>query len=134
MNNKEDIINNTIKYILEEDSNEPLFEMANLSPKSTNLKVVIWSEQQGFKRNKKDKTPRFKIEGREYELSYSLEEKPKLLAKSGKIKQSDKKDIKQALDYVIRNLDIFLKHYNSTPFEFDDDDLKDELRKRGEYR
>ena len=36
-------------------------------------------------------------------------------------------------NYVVRNLNIFLKHYNSTSFEFNDD-LKDALRKRGEYR
>lgn len=133
MNKKEKLEKETVNLIFKEN-NEPLFEMANLSPKRTGLSVIIWSEQQGFTRNKPDSTPRFKIQGKNYELSYSLEEKPQLLAKSGKIKQSDKKDIKEALQYVSKNLDLFLKHFNSTPYEFDDDDLKEELRKRGEYK
>lgn len=77
---------------------------------------------------------RFKIDGNDFSLSLSLEEKPKILAQSGKIKQSDKSAIKEAIDYVTRNLDLFLKHYNSTPLEFDDDDLKEALRERGDYK
>lgn len=133
MNKEERLEKETVNLIFKE-TNEPLFEITNLSPKRTGLSVIIWSEQQGFTRNKPDNTSRFKIQGKNYELSYSLEEKPQLLAKSGKIKQSDKKDIKEALQYVSKNLDLFLKHFNSTPYEFDDDDLKDELRKRGEYK
>lgn len=113
---------------------ENLIEMANLSPKRTGLKVVIWSEQNGDKRNKPDSEPRFKIMGKDYEISYSLEKKPKELAKSGKIKQSDRKDIDEAIDYVVRNLDLFIKHFTTSAFEFDDDDLKEELRKRGDYK
>lgn len=127
-----DVVEETKNLILEE--NEPLFEMANLTPKRTGLKVVIWSEQQGYTRNKKDSEPRFKIDGGDFSLSFSLEKNPRELARSGKIKQSDEKSIKEAVEYVSRNIDLFLKHYNSTPFEFDDDDLKDALRERGEYK
>lgn len=122
-----------VSRLMEEDK-EPLFEMANLTPKRTGLKVVIWSEQQGFTRNKPDNEKRFKIDGNDFSLSLSLEKEPKILAQSGKIKQSDKLAIKEAIDYVVRNLDLFLKHYNSTPFEFDDDDLKEALRERGDYK
>lgn len=131
--NKEERLEKETVNLISKETNEPLFEITNLSPKRTGLSVIIWSKQQGFTRNKPDNTPRFKIQGKNYELSYSLEEKPQLLAKSDKIKQSDKKDIKEALQYVSKNLDLFLKHFNSTPYEFDDD-LKDELRKRGEYK
>ena len=55
-------------------------------------------------------------------------------AKSGKIKHSDIKDIEDAIDYVCRNLDLFLKHFKMSAFEYDDDDFKDDLRKRGEYK
>lgn len=128
-----DLKTELVNRLIEEDK-ESLFKMTNLTPKRTGLKVVIWSEQQGFTRNKPDNEKRFKIDGNDFSLSLSLEEKPKILAQSGKIKQSDKSAIKEAIDYVARNLDLFLKHYNSTPFEFDDDDLKEALRERGDYK
>lgn len=84
------------------DGNEDLMEMTNLVPKNTGLNVVIWSEQRGGSRNKSDKLPRFKIMGRDYAVSMTLEEEPKELAKDGKIKQSDKKDIKAAIQYVVK--------------------------------
>lgn len=113
---------------------ESLIEMANLTPKRTGLNVVIWSEQNGESRNKSDNIPRFKIMGKDYSLSCSLEKTPRILAKSGKIKHTDKKDIDDALNYVSRNLDLFLKHFNTSAFEYDDDDFKEDLRKRGEYK
>lgn len=116
-----------------ENINENLFEMANLSPKRTGLSVVIWSEQGGDKRNKPDNYPRVKVSGNDYDVVISLVDF-KILAKSGDIKQSDKKDIKKAVEYIKRNSDLFLKHYNSSAFVYDDDDLKDDLRKRGEYK
>ena len=128
MNQKEKLKEATINIL----SKESLFEMTNLTPRKTGLKVIIWSEQNGEDINKEDKLPGFKIEGKDFELSYSLEENPKELARSGKIKQSDEKNIKEAVQYISRNLDLFLKHYNSTPFDYDDDHLKDDLRKRGE--
>lgn len=121
------------KTSLYENIENNLIEMANLSPKRTGLKVVIWSEQNGDKRNKPDGEPRFKIMGKDYEISYSLEENPRELARSGKIKQSDRKDIQDAIEYVVRNLDLFIKHFTTSAFEFDDDDLKEKLRKRGDY-
>lgn len=127
-----DLIEETKKRILEEK--ESLFEMANLTPKRTGLSVVIWSEQNGESRNKPDNEPRFKITGDDFEVSYSLEENPRKLAQSGKIKQSDKNHIKEAIEYVVRNLDLFLKHFNTSALEFDDDDLKEALRERGEYK
>ena len=108
--------------------------MANLSPKKTGFNVVIWSESQGVTRNKNNKVPRFIIEGRQYYISLSLENKPQIIKQFGEIKQSDKKDIQTAIDYVVRNLDLFLKHYNDTTDDFDDEDLFTSLRERGEYK
>lgn len=116
------------------DENEDLMEMANLVPKNTGLNVVIWSEQRGESRNKSDKLPRFKIMGRDYAVSMTLEEEPKELAKDGKIKQSDIKDIKAAIQYVVKNLDLFKKHYESSPFDFSDEDLRNALKERGFYK
>ena len=127
-----DIINETANLIL--DEKDQLFEMTNLTGRRTGLAVTIWSEQKGESRNKSDNNPRFKITGKGYSLSVSLEKNPKILAQSGKIKQSDKKDIDDAIEYVKRNLDLFLKHYKSSELVFDDDDLKQALRDRGEYK
>ena len=40
----------------------------------------------------------------------------------------------EGVEYVSRNFDIFLKHFNSSNEEFDDQDLIDALRERGEYK
>lgn len=93
------------------NESESLFEMTNLTPKRTGLNVIILSEQNTEIKNESSKEPKFKIIGKDYSISYSLEENPKILAKSGKIKHSDIKDIEKAIDYVCRNLDLFLKHF-----------------------
>lgn len=48
-----DLKTELVNRLIEEDK-ESLFKMTNLTPKRTGLKVVIWSEQQGFTRNKPD--------------------------------------------------------------------------------
>ena len=53
---------------------------------------------------------------------------------SGNIKHSTMAKIKQALKYVSKNSDLFLKHYNDTDDTFYDEDLFGELRKRGQIR
>lgn len=116
------------------NESESLFEMTNLTPKRTGLNVIILSEQNTEIKNESSKEPKFKIIGKDYAIYYSLEEKPKILEKSGKIKHSDIKDIEEAIDYVCRNLDLFLNHFKMSAFEYDDDDFKDDLRKRGEYK
>ena len=84
------------------NESESLFEMTNLTPKRTGLNVIILSEQNTEIKNESSKEPKFKIIGKDYSISYSLEENPKILAKSGKIKHSDIKDIEDAIDYVIK--------------------------------
>lgn len=113
---------------------DELCYMLNLTPKRTGLKVIIWSEQNGESRNKSNKIPSVKITGKDYEISISLEESPRELTRSGKIEQKDEKDIQNAIDYISKNLDLFLRHFKTSPLEFDDDDLKEELRKRGYYK
>lgn len=109
--------------------------MANLNPKRTNLPVIIWADHNGVDRTVSHReSPRVKISKGDISISVSIEEDPQILAKSGNIPKSDMRDLKQGIDYVARNWDIFLKHYQDTDFSFDDDDLKDELRNRGDYR
>lgn len=111
------------------EENEIITEMANLTARRTGLPTVtIWSEQKGELRNKPDNDKRVKITGPGYEVSVSIEEEPRILAKTKNIK------IKEAMKYIGRNHDLFLKHYQSSEDEYDDDDLKDDLRKRGEYK
>ena len=121
--------------ILDSLREQELYEMANLTARRTGLQsVTIWSEQRGESRNKSDSLPRVKITGPDYEVSVSIEKNPRILAQTKGIKQSEMLKIKKAIEYIGRNYDLFLKHYTSSEEVYDDDDLKDELRKRGDYR
>lgn len=131
INTDKNVVNETIRLITE---NEILMEMANLSPKRTHLQATIWSDNNGVSRNKKDKQPRVKISTSDAEVSVSIERKPKILAQTKNIKQSDMKKIKEAMNYVGRNYDLFLKHYNDRTNEFDDYDLFMALAERGDYK
>lgn len=128
---KKDLINETIRLIVE---NEILIEMANIDSRSSGLQVDIWSDHNGKNRNKRDKKPRVKIGSNDFEISVSIEEHPEILASSDNIKQSDKRKIKKAIEYISRNYDLFLKHYNDDKNEFRDIDLFKALSERGDYR
>lgn len=130
INTDKNVVEETIRLITE---NEILMEMASLSPKRTHLQATIWSDNNGVSRNKKDKQPRVKISISDIEVSVSIEPEPKILAQTKNIKQSDMKKIKDAINYVGRNYDLFLKHYNSSNDIFDDYDLFKTLAERGDY-
>lgn len=117
------------------NESEIITEMANLTARRTGLPTVtIWSEQRGEIRNKQENFPRIKITGPDFEVSVSIEENPKILAKTKNIKPNDMKKVREAMKYIGRNYDLFLKHYQSSETVYDDDDLKNDLRKRGEYK
>lgn len=133
--------NEAMKYLKENNDNiriitenEILCEMANLTTNKTGLQVDIWSDHKGKKRNRKDKSARVKIGTNDYEVSVSIEENPKILAQTKNIKRNDMLKIKKAMKYIGRNYDLFLKHYNDTDNSFDDEDLFNALRERGEYK
>lgn len=113
---------------------ETLFEMANLSPKRTGLKVTIWSDNDGKIRNLPHNIPRVKVGRNDYWVVISIEGDPVIKAQSSNIKKSEMSQIMEGIEYVSRNFDIFLKHFNSSNEEFDDQDLVDALRERGEYK
>lgn len=114
---------------------EEIFAMSNLSPRRTNLPVIIWADHSGVSRKVSHRnSPRVKISQGDHEISVSIEKNPEIKAQSDNIPKSVMKDLKEGIDYVARNWDIFLKHYLDTDFSFDDDDLKEELRKRGDYK
>ena len=130
INTNKDVVEETIRLITE---NEILIEMANIDTKGSHLQADIWSDHNGISRNKKDKQPRVKIGTSNSEVSVSIEKEPKILAQTKNIKQSDMKKIKDAMKYVGRNYDLFLKHYNDTNNEFRDIDLFKALAERGDY-
>lgn len=115
---------------------DSVFGMANLNPNKTGLPVIIWSDHSGISRNKKDNDSRIKIgvNNSGPSVSVTIEQNPRILAKSMNIKKSDMKKLQEGIDYVGRNYDLFLKHYQDTSFDFDDEDLFNALRERGEYK
>lgn len=115
---------------------DSIFGMATLSPKRSGLSVVIWSEHNGISVARPHGEPRVKIglkvptDG----VSISIEAAPKILAENSNLKKSDMSAIQEGIDYVGRNFDLFLKHYQDTDFDFGDEELVDALRSREEYR
>lgn len=124
---------NNMKLLMLHDND--VFGMANINPNRSGIPVIIWSDHSGCIRKVSHRgTPRIKIGTQNYSVSVTIEENPVIKAKSGKIKKSELDKIQQGIDYVSRNYDLFLKHYYDTDFSFDDEDLFNALRERGEYR
>ena len=114
---------------------DEIIGMSNLSPRRSGLSVVIWSDGQGVLRKVEHNTPRLKIgKPGEFAIVVSIEPEPKILSQTKNIKKSELAQCKEAMDYVGRNYDLFLKHFNDTDFSFDDEDLANALRERGEYK
>lgn len=115
-------------------SKDSVFGMANLNPAKTGLEVVIWSDHGGKYMNRHHNTPRVKIGSTDFQVSVSIESQPRILASPKSMKKSDLKKIQEGMNYVGRNYDLFLKHFEDENFQFDDEDLFNALRQRGEYR
>lgn len=114
---------------------EPIFGMANLNPNKTKLGLVIWADHNGVSRKvPHSNTPRVKIGNNEFNVSVLISDNPRILSEpSRKLKSSEMDKVKVAMKYVARNNDLFLKHYFDKTFNFDDEDLFNGLRERGEY-
>ena len=117
-----------------DDSTDAIFGMANLVPKRTGLKADIWSPHKGGAEKLPHNSTRVKITIGDSKVSITVEPNPKIKAASPNIKHSDMKAIEDAIDYVGRNYDLFLKHLNDVDDEFLDEDLFQALRERGEYK
>ena len=114
---------------------EDIWGMSNLNPKRTNLPVIIWADHSGVGRKVSHRgSPRVKLSQGDHEISISIEATPKIKAQTKNIPSNVMKDLEKGIDYVARNYDLFLKHYLDTDFSFDDDDLKEALRERGDYK
>ena len=115
-------------------TSEDLFCMANLVPKRTGLSATIFSEHSGIQRNIPHNIPRAKISTTDSEVSVSIESNPKILAGEESVEGSDRKAIKESIEYVGRNSDLFLRHFEDIDDSFDDLDLFNALIERGEFR
>lgn len=118
-------------------SQEYIEAMANVNKRRTGLNVNIWSDGQGCTRNKPDVVPRVKLVGDDASVSVSISADPQVLAPKtwkSKFKKSFVKDVEDGIEYVARNHDLFMKHYMDRDLSFDDSDLFDSLRERGDYK
>lgn len=116
-------------------SSQSVFGMANLIPRKTGLSANIWSDHKGVERQVSHRvTPRMKISVGSYMVSVTIESDPIIKAESKHESKSQKAAVKEAMKYIGRNYDIFLKHYNDVNDEFDDEDMFNALRERVEYK
>lgn len=119
-------------------NSEQVFGMSNLPSKHTGLKVRIWADSQGSKRNKSDVVPRVKLDYDDDSISVSIEKHPRVLAPKGGLDSNFKKSVadafREGIEYIARNYDLFLKHYNDVEDEFTDVELFEALRERGDFK
>lgn len=143
-NLEEKLIDETVKILTEYeyiDGQQKLYEMADLSRKRTGLKVNIWVDHgaNNFRTVGHD-TNRLKLGIRgDFEVEISLSHNCKIVAYYPndlfKDKGSNKtKAINEAIKYIKKNQDLFQKCLDDKDEEYDEDDLKDDLRKRGDYK
>lgn len=122
------------KYVRYSMSN--IFGMSNLNPQKSGLgNIVIWSDHSGISRNVEHNIPRIKLQIDDMSIVVSISPNPEVLTKNKKVTSKVKLNMfSKGIEYVARNYDIFLKHYNDTDFSFDDEDMFNALRERGEYK
>lgn len=109
---------------------------ATLSNKRTGLKVNIWSKWNVAEITKE--VPNIIIGRAEYWNRYiivvTISSNPKIIAKTPNITEEQKQELEEGIKYVARNYDLFLKHYNNDGNYFDDEDLINALKEKGEYK
>ena len=115
-------------------TSEHVFGMANLVPEETGLPCDIWSDHKGVQRNVPHSDPRLKISADGIEISVFIGPNPRILAKPSHIPFKVKKKLKKGIEYVKRNYDLFLRHYNDVNNEFTDIKLMKALADRGDFK
>lgn len=109
---------------------------ATLSNKRTGLKVDIWSKWNVAEITKE--APNIIIGRAEFWNRYiivvTISSNPKIIAKTPNITEEQKQELEEGIKYVARNYDLFLKHYNNDGNYFDDEDLINALKEKGEYK
>ena len=117
-------------------SMDNIFGLANLNPQKSGLgNVVIWSDHSGVTRKVRHNIPGIKLSSGDMSIVVSISENPVVLSKNKSVSSKAKlAEFQKGIDYVSRNHDLFMKHYMDTTFKFDDEDLFQALRDRGEYK
>lgn len=117
-----------------ENSND-IFGMTTINPKKSGLgNIIIWSEHGGVNNVTHICIPRVKMSIDDMSISVSISENPEIKAKSKNVTKHRISKFDNGIEYVVQNYDIFLRHYNDTTFEFDDEDLFQALRDKGQYK
>lgn len=100
--------------------------------KYTSLKVDIFSKWCG------DGEPTILIGHIDKHYSYiikaTISPTPYILDQTPNIPKEQMENILEGLNYIARNYDLFLKHYTDPTGQFSDDELLEELEKRGDYK
>ena len=103
-----------------------------ITGKYTGLKVDIWSKWCG------DEEPTIIIgnidKNNNYLIIATISPIPNILDQTPNIPNEQMENILEGLNYIARNHDLFLKHYIDPTGQFSDDELLEELAKRGDYK
>lgn len=115
------------------DESEELFEMSNIRKKYTRLPVNIWIDDVGAYRQNKHYEPRIKFQAdradkvHESAIPISISKQPKILIDNYKeYTDLNNYEIGQIKNFIIRNYDILIKHWNQ---EIDSDQFKKLMKK-----
>lgn len=108
------------------------FYATALSPRRTGLKATLYPEKNIWSTVRiHNDLPRIRIANTENNykdtFSITLEENPKVIIGENKLPKEDYKDI---CDFIRKNLDILLKHFEPEN-EFEDDELWETLKENG---
>ena len=114
MKKEDKVTKETMRMIIEEEK-EQLFEMANLQPRTTGLKTVLYSTFDDDEESYQHSSPRVKIKtinaGR---FPILLEPSVEPLNNNGeydRLKNEDLKIVDEAVEYVKENKESFLSHW-----------------------
>lgn len=117
-------------------SSDDVFGMTNLNPQKAGLSSIVIRSLHGgiFRATPGENVPWVKMDKGDLSISISISEDPKVLSMNKNVALDNLSEFQPGIEYVARNYDIFLEHYNDTSFAFDDEDLFRALRDRGEYQ
>lgn len=106
----------------------PIQDMAILKPQRSGLPVAICFDGNGKNRAMKHNSPRVKIQPRKDNNFSTLDMIPIIVDDNPQIRgkhELSSKDVKNILQFIKRNKDVIIRHYNG---EYDDTDLLTKLQ------
>ncbi len=106
-----------------------------INPKKAGLgKIVIRSTHGGAVRYKGRVIPKVKLTIGEKTVSIRLTPTVRVLSRTKNTAREDLAAFLPGIEYVKRNADLFLRHFEDADFSFDDEALFQALRERQEYK